>query len=331
MFYLDGKPCSPLFLAAFRGYKDICELLIANDANVNAVDDKGETPLHQAAMNGHQDVVELLIANGAQIEAKAKDGSTPLYLAALSHHQNIARFLLDRGAVIDVDIAVMLGDYELVNEYLDRGVDPNSQLITGYSFLSTVIYGKQKKLVELLLKFGAKINEKTGSFELSPLHVAAIVGCKQICQLLIDCGADVNAKDKHDCTPLHWAARAGHKDVVEILLDCGADVNALNISRSSALFGAVQSDRVNVVKLLLSSGAEVNLTDDRGFTPLLCACVQKSGGDETIKILLEYGANINVRDSRGRSPLHIAVGQNNKNIVELLLAHIERNKTDKHS
>ena len=286
-------------------------------------------------MNRHEDVVKLLIANGAQIDPLAKDGSTPLYLAALSHHQNIARFLLDRGAVIDVDIAVMLGDYELVNEYLDRGVDANSKFAKGcakgISFLNKAIADKHENLVSLLVSKGAEINEKTGSSEFSPLHQAAIAGCKQICELLISRGANVNAKDTDGQTPLHWAARVGNRDIVEILLDCGAEVNALNLSRSSALFGAAQSDRVNVVKLLLSSGAEVNLTDDRGFTPLLCAFVQKSGGDETIKILLEYGANINVRDSRGRSPLHIAVGQNNKNIVELLLAQYERNKTDKHS
>ncbi|MGK7935608.1 MAG: ankyrin repeat domain-containing protein [Xenococcaceae cyanobacterium] len=332
MFYLDGKPCSPLFLAAFHGCKDICELLLANGANINAVDDRDETPLHQAAMNGHQDVVELLIANGAQIEPLAKDGSTPLYLAAWSRHKNIAQLLLDRGAVMEVDIAVMLGDYELVNDYLARGVDANSKFTKGsakgISFLNKAIADKHKNLVSLLITKGAKINEKTGAFGFSPLHQAALTqclgeaesaDCQQICELLISRGADVNVNDKNGYTPLHQAARVGHRNIVELLLDCGAKVNALDLTKSSALFGAAQHHQESVVKLLLSRGAEVNLTDAQGWTPLLRA-FQKSDGDETLKILLEYRANVNVRDSKGRSPLHIAVAQKNKNIVELLLA-----------
>ena len=57
----------PLFTglhAAFNGSKDVTELLLANDADVNAMDDKRETPLDVMAFNGHQDVVELLRQHG---------------------------------------------------------------------------------------------------------------------------------------------------------------------------------------------------------------------------------------------------------------------------
>jgi len=49
---------------------------------------------------------------------------------------------------------------------------------------------------------------------------------------------------------------------------------------------------------------------------------QRAGGDETVRVLVAYGADVNVRGGREHlSPLHLAVAQNNKNIVELLLAH----------
>jgi ankyrin repeat protein len=324
MFYLEGKPCSALFIAAFYGCKDIAELLIVNGASVNVVDGMGETPLHKASMKGHQDVVELLIANGAHLDAKTKDGCTPLYIAVSNHQKNIAQLLLAHGAVMEPDIAVMLGNFELVNYYLNQGVDANSKLSKGYakgdSFLNKAIENKDKNLIELLLNKGATVKEKTGSFEFSPLHKAAIVGSREICELLIVRGADVNANDKCGEIPLHWAAKLGHQDIVELLLDCGAEVNALNVTRSSALFGAAQHHQENVVKLLLSHNAEVNLTDDQGWTPLLRA-LQQSGGDETVSVLLAYGADVNVRGDRGYSPLHMAVAHKNKNIVELLLTN----------
>jgi ankyrin repeat protein len=328
MFYSQRKTCSALFIAAFHGYKDIAEILIASGASVHVVDDSDETLLHKASVKGHQNVVELLITNGVQIDAQAKDGCTPLYLAACSQHKDIAQFLLNYGAAIEPDIALMLGDIELVKHYLERGVDANSQLSKGYvkgeSWLKKAVEYQNKNLIQLLLENGARVNEKTGIFKSSPLHVAAMgvrgKASRDICELLITHGADVNSKDKHNETPLHRATQIGCLDIVELLLDCGADVNALNTVRRSALSIGAQHHHLQVVEFLLSRGASVNLTDAQGWTPLLRA-FQKSGGDEIIKVIVAYGADVNVRGSREESPLYLAVAQGNKNIVELLLAH----------
>ena len=127
MFYSKGKACSSLLIAAHNGCLDIAELLIARGASVHVVDDHGQTPLHMAASEGHRDVVELLFANGSQIDASMGDGCTPLYLAAWGQYREVAQILLDQGAVMEPDIAVMLGDVELVKHYLDSGLDANSQ------------------------------------------------------------------------------------------------------------------------------------------------------------------------------------------------------------
>lgn len=328
MFYSQGKPCSALLIAAFHGYKDIAEILIASGSSVHVADENGETPLHKASLKGHQNVTELLIANGAQIDAKTLDNCTPLYFAACSHRQDVAQLLLDYGADMEPDVALMLGKIELIKHYLERGVDANSKLLKGYmkgeSWLNQAVAYQNRNLIELLLNNGARVNEKTGIFQSSPLHTAAMgirgKACRYICELLIAHGADVHSKDKHDETPLHRAAQIGCLDITELLLDCGADVDALNTVRRSALSIAAQHHHLQVVEFLLSRNASVNFTDAQGWTPLLRA-FQRAGGEETIKVLVTHGANVNVRGSRGESPLHLAVAQNNKNIVELLLAH----------
>ena len=62
---------------------------------------------------------------------------------------------------------------------------------------------------------------------LNPLHHATAGGHKEIAELLISEGADVNAKDdEYGSTPLHNAAANGHKEIAELLITKGADVNA---------------------------------------------------------------------------------------------------------
>ena len=326
--YNPAKKNPALIVAAYDGYKDVVEQLIASGTSVHVVDDEGHTPLHVASLKGHRDIVEFLITHEAQIDARTKDGCTPLYLAAYRKQREIAQLLLNYGATMEPDIALMLGDIELVKYYLDQRVDANSKLARGLTkgdswLIAAIGYQyKNRNIVELLLNHGALVNEKTGTFKFSPLHRASIIGSLDICSLLITHGADVNAEDVHGNTPLHRAAQYGHQDIVEFLLDCSANVNALNQARSSALFHAAQFHRLQVVECLLSRGASVNLTDEQGFTPLLRA-LQTPDGDEIVRLLVTHGADVNVRYPYGArsSALRMAMNQKNKDLVELLLAH----------
>ena len=72
-----------LHFAAAEGHKDVAEVLLANNAAVNAQGTNGMTPLDWAAFNGHKDVVEFLLANKAAINVKAVTGMTPLQFAAV--------------------------------------------------------------------------------------------------------------------------------------------------------------------------------------------------------------------------------------------------------
>lgn len=331
MFYFQDKLCSALFIAAFRGYEDIAEFLIASGASVDVVDDSGETPLHKASVNGHLKIASLLVANGAEVDAKAKDGCTPLYLSACSKHEKVSQYLLDCGAEIEEDIAIMLGNIELVEHYLAKGVDANSRLTRGYSegesWLNIAVRHQNKDLIELLLNHGADINQKTGSFKLSPLHIASAGNRGQtridICEMLIAHGAEINSQDKHGATPLHWAATVGCQTTAQLLINHNANANALDFSHRTPLFEAARLHQLEIVNLLLSCGAEVNITDNQRWTPLLCA-FQNSGVNEIIKALVLYGADVNVQGLRGESPLHLAVAQNNLEIVRFL---VERGAT----
>ena len=77
----DESGYALLTSAASMGNKDLCEVLIANGANLEAKGEHG-TALLEAAIGNHKDIVELLINNGANVNAKDNSGITPLYYAS---------------------------------------------------------------------------------------------------------------------------------------------------------------------------------------------------------------------------------------------------------
>jgi hypothetical protein len=86
---------SPLMLAAIRGYAAVCQQLIERDADVNK---PGWTPLHYAATGGHEDIMQLLLDNNAYVDAASPNGSTPLMMAAMYGTAAAVRLLLEAGA-----------------------------------------------------------------------------------------------------------------------------------------------------------------------------------------------------------------------------------------
>jgi len=90
---------SPLMLAALKGYLEVCQKLVARDADVNKT---GWTPLHYAATGGHVEIVRLLLENHAYLDAESPNGSTPLMMAAMYGNAATVKLLLESGADPDV-------------------------------------------------------------------------------------------------------------------------------------------------------------------------------------------------------------------------------------
>ena len=77
---------------------DICKLLVAAGANVNATNDDGEVPLNIAATKGHLDIATWLVASGADVNGNPAAIQSPLMDAITFGHVTIATLLIDRGA-----------------------------------------------------------------------------------------------------------------------------------------------------------------------------------------------------------------------------------------
>ena len=101
------------------------------------------------------------------------------------------------------------------------------------------------------------------------LMTAACNGHLDICRLLIDKGAQVEAINSIGWTPLHQAARYGYVGIVRLLCDRGADVEARDNDDRRPLHLAAYWGHISVVKELIEErNAEINARDDVGWTAL---------------------------------------------------------------
>jgi ankyrin repeat protein len=98
----DVVGTSEILTAAENGeVEKIKVLLQVNPDLVFSAGDHGQTALHVAALNGRADVAELLLANDAEVDAKAYNGGTPLHCAALMGHKDVVKLLLDHKAAVN--------------------------------------------------------------------------------------------------------------------------------------------------------------------------------------------------------------------------------------
>jgi truncated hemoglobin YjbI len=142
-------------------------------------------------------------------------------------------------------------------------------------------------IIEVLLASGADPSA-TDQGGHTPLYcVANECGAPSggdVVRALVQAGANVNANDGvKRCTPLHMAARRGYARVAEALLECGANIEARDSLGDTPLRRAVNCGRADVVRLLLSRGADIHSIGSRGLTPLLAARTRP------IKLLLSRG------------------------------------------
>jgi ankyrin repeat protein len=158
-----------------------------------------------------------------------------------------------------------------------------------------------------------------------PLNEAAERGDLALVKILLDKGADINAKAATvGCRLCPWtalivAANAGHVEVVRLLLEKGADIRATDHTGWTALVRATNSGRLGVVRLLIEKGADVNAEDGlNGNTILMHAASQ--GHLEVVKLLIEKGADVNAKPSFSNgTALDQAAEAGHLEVVKLLL------------
>ena len=148
---------------------------------------------------------------------------------------------------------------------------------------------------------------------------ASFKGQKDIVELLIHEGVDLNAQDNQGDTALMKAAIKGHVDIVELLIANGADVSVRDKSGNTALMDSAKYPResaCDIINLLKDNGADIDATNKFGLTAIIYASL--GGQLENIACLIAEGANVNAKSKSGETALKFAEMSDRKDIINLL-------------
>ena len=320
------------------------------DANTKFEDDK--TLLHEAASDGHKEIAELLISNGADVNAKAKRGDSPLHDAARNGHKEIVELLIAKGANVNLgsySYSTPLDKAKNKKEIFDlirkHGGKTREELKDEVDKLIGLIRDGNVEGVKNALDGVTNVNIK-GKYGLTPLAQAVKESRKEIAELLIAKGADVNGMDAGERTILHQVLlqfsafvktpTSVHVEMIELLIANRANVNAISgYGTGQTPLGLLNKFKINGE---FPEGTDSNvfkieklLRDKGGKTgeELSIHMAARKGDLEAVKRHLADGINVNAKDPHRRllgellqsTPMHIAARIDHKEIVELLIAN----------
>ncbi|XP_041867898.1 histone-lysine N-methyltransferase EHMT2 isoform X2 [Melanotaenia boesemani] len=152
----------------------------------------------------------------------------------------------------------------------------------------------------------------------SALHAAAQRGLLEVCYMLVQAGAQVDAKDKDLRTPLLEAIINNHIEVARYLIQNSACVYHVEEDGYTGLHHAAKLGNLEIVNMLLETGqVDVNAQDSGGWTPIIWAAEHKHV--EVIKSLLNRGADVSINDKELNVCLHWAAYAGSVDIAEMVL------------
>ncbi len=201
-------------------------------------------------------VQHLLAAEPRLSAARDRQGRSALLLAAYHGHEELTLLLAAELPSLDIFEASVVGDVRRVTEILDEEPDALSRTSAdGFHPLGLAAFFGHRDVVQELVARGADADAPSANaLRVRPLHSAlARAGpthAYRIARVLLDAGADPDARQDGGLTPLHTAAARGLGDVAALLLERGADPGSVADDRRTPADLARERGHEELARLL---------------------------------------------------------------------------------
>ncbi|XP_046555766.1 ankyrin repeat domain-containing protein 50-like [Haliotis rubra] len=223
---------TPLMAASGMGHRGVFYYLLSKGADVSMLCQKKNNILHVACFGGDSTMVNHILSNNFfDINSKGEYGRTPLLAAAGKGHRDVLDLLLQTGC-------------------LATSVDDN-----GHNMLHVACLGAEVDMVKHVLSKNIVEKNSRDRYGRSPVMLAAMTGCRQAVDVLLEQSADVNLVDDSGNNILQAACLSNEADMVKYLISLQKlDINHKNASGSTAAVLAKEQGYISLYDSLVSQG-----------------------------------------------------------------------------
>ncbi|XP_067685419.1 putative ankyrin repeat protein RF_0381 [Haliotis asinina] len=231
------RDMTAVLLAVKYGYSVVFDFLLANGADLLAVDTLGNGVLHLACEGGNVDIVKFVVTiHIVDVNTRADDGRTPVLTAAAFGHSTVFEYLVKCGA----DLSVVDNDYNNIFHLACAGGDMD--------------------IVKYVFKLNEEYINQRAAYGQTPALIAAASGHSAVLEYLVKRGANVLAVDDHGDNILHVACEEGDMDTVKFVLNLNVvDINSKGIDGFTPVMLATELEERDVFDILIENGAYVSV------------------------------------------------------------------------
>ena len=284
---IDGMNC--LVYAIKKNRPQIISILLENNCTkyINELDysNNRNTPLIDAINVNSPEIVKILLNNNASIHKEDGYGWNAIQHANCNGNNEIIDLIILHQKLICYAIKTNR-PFELINQIIENGLDINEpDSISSYTPLYFSCAKNNKEVFDLLISKGVDVN-KLSINNLSPLDIAVSSNNKYFVTTLISFGANVHHVNNFKSNCLTHACYNIKNEMIIILIQAGAKFNNFDKLFGSFLLKIIEDNNIDIALHLIRGGINLDAHDQYNNNIIMLACV--NGNHELINELLLY-------------------------------------------